>query len=278
MEQLYEAAAPAHRAARVPYPGIPRGCAADQPLRLVSPASHGGSCSAHPLLAEGSRKAPILTVDGQGSADAGGDDTDAEEEGEQVEGAQVEGAQVEGAGDAQVGQTGDGNGDALNTEAREYTMGEDAVLEAVRNDAPVLQPQLVPNVDAEQVTEDPSIRASIDAVAAAKDAPLVHAVLAARKPLTAHARKALLKALAPDYQGISKLKNAGDFARELVKLCTADGDMPLTVWVSCARGLLAAAEAAAREEAGREQAAHDAQEAEKAVNNRPVRTTAWVYE
>lgn len=223
------------------------GGTAETPLQIL--AKPAGGCAGYPLLQENSHKSPVTTLDGQASADSGGDETDEEE----VTGdAAADAAQTGGAPQDEVCHNDDDcqdrqNARALNSEDAEYTMTEQAAMEAMRADAVQADGRVVANPDAAEQTTTPDGAKSpallIDAIAAAGNAANVHSVLAARKPLSSAARKLLLKALEPKYKGVGQLKNANDWAKALVKLClaadqSADAAMPVATWVTCARARL----------------------------------------
>lgn len=218
--------------------------------------AHDGSCHAHALYMPGLRKSPVLTLEGQGSADSGGDETDETEDAPEVVG-NPEGGTAPRDTTPTTRPTGDGaatTGDAdeieqtaaraLNSEDREYTMSEEAAMAAMRADAATLRGAgTTRNVDRAGETAQPqavaeTLLSAVEKAGAASPEKTAQEVLAARsKPLNAKQRTELLKALTGGpIKGVSKLKNADDWATALVRIISAEEqNVPTLTWVAAAR-------------------------------------------
>jgi hypothetical protein len=248
-------------------------CAADEPVSLhggtggvpltIGPTT--GGCAGHALFMPSLQAAPILTLNGQASADSGGDETDEEADADHAAAAAAAAADL-GEGDADpptitTPATGAGTATAtqdedeeegtraLNTERAEYTMTEETAQAAVRQDADTLLGTTnVRNVDAAEEspmtpTESPmTLVAAIETAGSVTPARTAQAVIVARKPLSPAQRKALLHALSPGgkYKGVSKLTNAKLFTDAILQLRSpVEMDISVQAWVLWARARLA---------------------------------------
>jgi hypothetical protein len=201
------------------------------PLRLETVA--GGSCAVHPLLEEGSMKAPIRTLDGLAGADAAGDDEDEEEA------ALGNGEALPAANDEQ-----EESDRALNRESAEYTMAEETVDELVRAEgAAVATAAPLRNIEAMKAADAArlAVEKLMQKLAALADKSPTQAREAALKPrsaLTNEQCRELITALGikEDAKVVKKLDKGGLVAllvRDCVGMCNT-----IVAWVEWANRML----------------------------------------
>jgi hypothetical protein len=222
----------------------------------------GSRCESAPLLVAGSRKAPILVLEGQAGVEAGEDETtggrgaaaeapagggggdrgEGTAEDEQDTGAQ----QDEQEADAQQDEA---NARALNDEEAEYTMTAGAAMEAMRQEAAAgAETRRVRNPGGQTKATDAQIESILATIEgtfsdAEGGAPLALEGLKSRV-LTNTQRGLLVVSLKPvGWKGLSKFRTADALARELLVCVNAtddggQGGMAIGEWVEKARALI----------------------------------------